>query len=229
MAMSSLVLHEPAGSHPNATGNYLAACVFFAHSCPRALRSLRYEGQVPTRAAWRTAAPERSSVTRYNSEDWVSPKIEIRVSAIDGKGTFAREPIRVGEVVTVWGGPLFTTEEIRAGKARRDRLVGVVKVSAGLYMGTPQGGEAGATDYLNHSCKPNLWMNDEVTLAARRDVGAGEELTADYAMWSDDPSWVAPVDLPLRIIFMPKDDHGERLAVAGIAGTLQGPLLTDDR
>ena len=45
---------------------------------------------------------------------------------------------------------------------------------------------------MNHSCDPNVWMNDEVTLVAMRDITAGEELTADYAMWSTDPSWTLP-------------------------------------
>ena len=37
---------------------------------------------------------------------------------------------------------------------------------------------------LNHSCDSNLWMADEVTLIARRDIAAGDELTVDYALFS---------------------------------------------
>lgn len=33
----------------------------------------------------------------------------------------------------------------------------------------------------NHSCNPNLWWEDGLTLVARRDINAGEELTNDYA------------------------------------------------
>ena len=40
--------------------------------------------------------------------------------------------------------------------------------------------------YTNHSCDPNVWMQDEVTLAARRDIAIGEELTIDYAMIEGD-------------------------------------------
>jgi hypothetical protein len=36
---------------------------------------------------------------------------------------------------------------------------------------------------MNHSCDGNVWMDDEVTLTARRDIKAKEELTADYALW----------------------------------------------
>jgi hypothetical protein len=34
--------------------------------------------------------------------------------------------------------------------------------------------------YGNHSCDPNLWLADEVTVVTRRPVKVGEELTIDY-------------------------------------------------
>jgi hypothetical protein len=33
----------------------------------------------------------------------------------------------------------------------------------------------------NHSCNPNLWWLDSLTLGARRDIEVGEEVTTDYA------------------------------------------------
>jgi hypothetical protein len=49
-------------------------------------------------------------------------------------------------------------------------------------------------DFRNHSDDPNTWMEDEVTLVARRDVKAGEELTADYAMRKDEEHSIVPWD-----------------------------------
>ena len=43
--------------------------------------------------------------------------------------------------------------------------------------------------FINHSCDPNLWMQDEVTLTARRSITAEEEATMDYAMHFADPAW----------------------------------------
>ncbi len=40
---------------------------------------------------------------------------------------------------------------------------------------------------LNHSCDSNLWMADEATVVARRDIAAGEELTLDYALHPASP------------------------------------------
>jgi len=37
-----------------------------------------------------------------------------------------------------------------------------------------------ATYYQNHSCDPSTWWIDEITLTARRDIEAGEEITYDY-------------------------------------------------
>jgi hypothetical protein len=34
--------------------------------------------------------------------------------------------------------------------------------------------------YGNHSCDPNTWWVDAVTLVARRDIRPGEEVTNDY-------------------------------------------------
>lgn len=49
------------------------------------------------------------------------------------------------------------------------------------------------TWFINHSCDPNVWMLDEVTLAARRKVQQGDELTGDYAMWEADEGDVEPL------------------------------------
>jgi uncharacterized protein len=48
----------------------------------------------------------------------------------------------------------------------------------------------GPDHYPNHSCDPNVWMVDEVTLAARRDIAKDEELTADYALWEEDENTI---------------------------------------
>ena len=43
--------------------------------------------------------------------------------------------------------------------------------------------------YGNHGCAPNLWMEDAVTVVARRAVAAGEELTVDYATQTGTEAW----------------------------------------
>ena len=42
------------------------------------------------------------------------------------------------------------------------------------------------TYFINHSCEPNVWMENAYTLAAKRDINKGEELTIDYAIFEGD-------------------------------------------
>jgi len=110
---------------------------------------------------------------------------------------FASAPIRQGEVVTVWGGTLLLTDDDLSGdQARMWQVEGYVwaTVGEGLYLAArldPQ--EEDLTDYINHSCDPNVWMSDAVTLSARRFIAAGEELTIDYCLFEGDedhvPAW----------------------------------------
>ncbi|MGH2562766.1 MAG: SET domain-containing protein [Thermomicrobiales bacterium] len=125
---------------------------------------------------------------RSPAKTWIDERVEVRPSPIGGMGTFARAPIAAGEVVFRWGGVLFTPEEIRAGKAKPGT---VAAIDEGVYLAAPADDEGDASDFTNHSCDPNLWMTDAVTLVARRDVPADEELTGDYAMWEVDEEYVA--------------------------------------
>ena len=123
--------------------------------------------------------------------DWISPNVEIRESPLGGKGMFAKEPIHEGETVIRWGGTpknVFTEEEIRAGKARKSSSIAIEE---DIYLAGEANVPTEDTDLLNHSCDPNLWLKDAVTLTARRDIETGEELTADYALWQSDEDWVA--------------------------------------
>ena len=123
----------------------------------------------------------------YRQSEWLDPRVEIRSSPIGGKGMFACSLIRNGEIVVIWAGVVFTKAEVRAGKAHPGSTV---PIGEGLYLGSPVGKYVrerdDLADFMNHSCDPNVWMQDEVTLVARRDIQLGEELTADYAMWKDD-------------------------------------------
>jgi hypothetical protein len=131
-----------------------------------------------------------SNCKTYSRYPWTDPRVEVGPSPINGVGMIAREPIREGEVVVIWGGVLFNRAEIEAGRARGHSIV---DVADGVYLGGPIEEPLTTDDYMNHSCDPNLWLIDEVTLAARRDIAAGEELTADYSTWGGDPDWALPV------------------------------------
>jgi hypothetical protein len=132
----------------------------------------------------------------YPQTDWIDPRIEVRPSPLHGKGMFAKAAIARGEVVTIWGGTLLLAEEdITGDSAEEWRAKGYVwaTIGEGLYLAqwlAP--GEEDLTDCINHSCDPNVWLLDEVTLAARRDIPVGEELTIDYCLFEGDEDHIPP-------------------------------------
>ncbi|WP_203736480.1 SET domain-containing protein [Catellatospora chokoriensis] len=111
---------------------------------------------------------------------WLHTDVEVGTSPIAGKGLFARAALPAGTVVSRLGGRLVSEAELRelfARAAREQRYVDTVSVADDLHLVLPPRQPNGCG---NHSCDPNLWWVDACTLAARRDIAAGEELTNDY-------------------------------------------------
>ena len=94
----------------------------------------------------------------YRHTSWIDSRVELRSSPIDGTGMFARRTIVRGETVVIWGGTVFTEEEIRAGKAKKHS---VAEIGEGLYLADSVGGSASPDDFMNHSCDPSVWLADE--------------------------------------------------------------------
>jgi GNAT superfamily N-acetyltransferase len=162
--------------------------VFGANIVARRLyESLGYATTDVTMAKPLVAAPDAPPPGRLDAtvRTWISPKAEKGVaSEIEGKGLFAREPIRRDEVVAVKGGHLVDT----------DTLLGLpellqqsdVQVTDELHIASLNEDEYDAGMlYLNHSCEPNVGFGGNIVLVAMRDINAGEELTTDYALFDD--------------------------------------------
>ncbi|HEX8557712.1 MAG TPA: SET domain-containing protein-lysine N-methyltransferase [Pyrinomonadaceae bacterium] len=116
---------------------------------------------------------------------YISPKAEVRGSAIHGRGLFAREPFAAGEVVCVKGGHVFGRETLRAmpGWFRSAEI----QVAEDLFIGPLSEDEReGSMVFSNHSCEPNVGVRGQIVFVAMRDVAAGEELTHDWATTDDD-------------------------------------------
>jgi SET domain-containing protein len=120
------------------------------------------------------------------SETWIDPRIEIRGSPVEGRGMFATAPIKAGEKAVVFGG--VYTEAVGAAQARKENKL-VMQWDDDLYSVEEHGDDD--SYFINHSCDPNIWMQDAYTLVARRDIQKGEEITADYALWEADANYVS--------------------------------------
>jgi hypothetical protein len=77
----------------------------------------------------------------------------------------------------------------RTGSGRGSKLIARMARKGAFLLGTEAYGHGISTvvgwDY-------DVWMVDEVTLAARRDIAKDEELTADYALWEEDENYLMP-------------------------------------
>ena len=117
---------------------------------------------------------------------WLDHRLKIWTSPLHGRGTFATAPIAANETVTVWEHRVLSATELATAPPGP-----VWPRLDGLYIWVPPKDREMSEHFLNHSCDPNLWMANEVTLSAKRPIKTGEELTGDYALWELDPGWVS--------------------------------------
>lgn len=131
---------------------------------------------------------------RYRKKSWIDPRIEIRSSPLHGKGMFAAAPIEKEEVAVICGLPeTYKTQEdaekAAANGEAKGKSIYVGQIDEDLWTVEERG--ADPAYFTNHSCDSNLWLRDEVTWIARRDIKQGEELTIDYALMEAKEDFVA--------------------------------------
>lgn len=113
------------------------------------------------------------------------PLYEVRPSAIQGQGLFARRFIAEGTRIIEYAGEVISEAE---GDRRYDEtgmqrhLTFLFALSDGTCIdGASQGNEA---RFANHSCEPNCEAVEEdgrIWIESIRPIAAGEELTYDYS------------------------------------------------
>jgi uncharacterized protein len=123
---------------------------------------------------------------RLRRDVWVHPRLSIGMSRIEGRGLLATNTIAAGEVVQRLGGTLVSDDELRRMIESATTYVDSVSVYDRVNLVLPTGSPA---HFGNHSCDPTLWWVDAFTLVARIEVGAGSEVTVDYATLTDDPGF----------------------------------------
>ncbi len=102
-------------------------------------------------------------------------KLYIKQSFQHGKGVFASEPIRCGEVIITFRGPLLERGQVDFNDYH-------LQIGENLYLG-PSGQ---ADDFINHSCDPNAGFGEGLVLSAIRDIAPNEEITWDYGTAIDE-------------------------------------------
>ena len=118
-------------------------------------------------------------------------RIQVRRSGIHGKGVFALQPIKKGDVVVEYKGEIITWKE-----ALRRHPHDPSDPNHTFYFHLDDGyvidGKVNGNSarWINHSCAPNCEADQEgmrVFVKALRDIKPGEELFYDYGLVIDEP------------------------------------------
>ncbi len=105
----------------------------------------------------------------------VHANVKVRRSA-HGLGLFATGPVRKGEIVAEYWGPLVTEAVMLRSRGKY-----FFEVDGGMAING--NGRRNIARYINHSCSPNCEPEEEnqrVFIVARRNIGAGEEFGYNY-------------------------------------------------
>ena len=117
-------------------------------------------------------------------DSYFSPKLEVKqIPEKGGHGVFARQPVPAGEIVTIWGGRVISTDQL--DRVPPELRHSIVQIEENFYSLTA--GDLEPVDYTNHSCNPNVGLSGQITLVAMRPIEAGEEVCFDYAMTDGSP------------------------------------------
>lgn len=110
-------------------------------------------------------------------------KIVIEASKIEGKGIFAGEDIKKGELIQYITGK--RVKKLPKSKEESLSIPNWFGLSRHFWIDP---GDS-AFRYLNHSCNPNAAIKGTKSLVAMRSIRKGEEVTMDYSMTDADPLW----------------------------------------
>lgn len=111
----------------------------------------------------------------------LNPKCSVGRSAVDGQGVFATARIEFDEVVAVWGGKVFSQAECESLSSEMPEFEShAIEICPGYWLGSQEHHQRDDAELFNHSCDPNIGIQGQIVLVARRVIQPGEELVIDY-------------------------------------------------
>ena len=149
-----------------------------------------------SRARWRIHPRQSRPMKRphHTHDATLSTTVDVRRSAIHGRGVFALRALRAREEIGHYTGRRYASDQ--NDTAWDGSLTYLFGLSDGTVIDGAQGGNA--TRHINHACAPNVEAverraaDDTLVLVVRtlRRIQADEELFLDYALIidGDEPS-----------------------------------------
>ena len=115
-----------------------------------------------------------------------SPKTEVKESDLNGKGLFAKEYIKKGELIFIKAGHIVDYGEAKKLELKLGEYC--LQITDKFFLCPTTEEEVKNTAiFINHSCEPNVGPDGQISFVALRDIKVGEELFHDYAMTTDRP------------------------------------------
>lgn len=124
--------------------------------------------------------------------------VEVRAIGEDHKSIYARAAIPKGTLLGFFDGRAEVAElaDLEAQKGTDSffwRQSVHLRIDGTRLLYLIPTSEPDGVDYLNHSCRANSEVVDQLFVYALRDIAAGEEITADYRTFNlvseDKPCW----------------------------------------
>ena len=109
----------------------------------------------------------------------LAPGLEIKKSAIQGRGCFSNALFKRGRKIAEYTGERISNAE--ANHRAQRRILRICAINNRWSLDGSKGGNG--THYINHSCEPNSYMKilyGHILFVALRDIQPGEEITIDY-------------------------------------------------
>jgi hypothetical protein len=113
----------------------------------------------------------------------ITSHIHVKDSPIQGKGLFCDLDLKMGTVLCEIVGEKIQHEYDPALAEQNPNWIGTG------YEEWLTLGPGDIAIYLNHSCEPNVIINEKLELIAMRAIRAHEELLLDYSTTELDPYW----------------------------------------
>lgn len=109
---------------------------------------------------------------------WMNPKLEVRNTDKYGKGVFAKEDLKKGETLAIFGGYILTLDEEK--KLEEKYRDGGLQIDENYVISSKDHLES--TDFFNHSCQPNAGFKGQNFLVSMKKISKNQQVTFDYAM-----------------------------------------------